>query len=825
MSAKDKVSLSMGGTFRFVQQRPPRPGAQFEDEWDRLPDGTVVPKDHRRVVQDALANNKYTKRGLSFFLYALQAGHGLGSALIDPSLTGDVTSNPFETLFLMADVPSPPRPTPYVGDARVEWAESDTAYDGKIPPAPTPGDGTSHFIHEGRRCCKYHGTGPDTAAPGLKFISDSWIGAPPYGEVELLFYAQSQLDSTVLATGFVDMTGVAGWVDGTDTFTLDDGLNLPVIFEFDTDGVITEGVPGTNLRQRIYVGDAPALTVVAQRIRDAINAIGDKLYISAEVDDVITTRVNLTHYAGGSIGNVAITETVADANFTKLGMTGGTDAGVTGSTMTDTQIDNFPIKSVGMAKNRACGDGETDSKIGLRAVLGLPPTIQGICDRRWLHEKFDYSTGGATDLHMYTGGETIAAVRGALGTADGYVVSGEAADDVVATFDAGVAFVAGTKQFTLDSAAWSIPDTVGFDETHMRWVLRVSSSATGGNDRDYHIRKIVSPHVVQTFEAPAADDDDTTTPALQVQLVRTYVGENVFDGHVENEGLTEAPTLHSDPRATVIPGEKWVSVNSAGPHLIGRVFDTPLSPGGVPHTINKFRLMAPPGLTREYLPDEFTVQILDGGASPPVTVPDLLEPANNLHWSTVETFSGGEGANIYTAGLYGKEYTITSPIAGYGIRLSAIRSESDTQHVELAQFMISEDAGVPEGFPVTLSSARLKTSVDGGLIDRYLDIPDVAAAAEVQEVANALNQVLLGREMEAVRTEFGYLLVRGTVQGDNSILRVYDYGASGTLGLTSGGDEDRTGLTQIVRKLVMNSLTILYRFSVFGNTTNRLKST
>lgn len=818
MRQKSKVSLSMGGQFRFVVQKPPFPGAKFEDQWSRLPDGTVVPKDKSRITQELISNNKITKRGLSYMLYALQAGHGAGTGvLIDPSISGDVGSNPFEVLFLMTDVPSPPRPTPYDGDARPTWTESDTSNDPNIPPAPTPGDGTSHNLYEGRRSCKYHGSGPDTSDPGLKFVSDSWVGAPPYGEGELIFYAQSQFDSLVQATGFVEVTGVAAWVDGTDTFTLDDGINDPTIFEFDTDGAITEGVPGTNYRTRIYVGDAPSLDTVATRIRDAINAIGDKLYISAEIDDVVTTRVNLTHYAGGSIGNVAIAETVNDASFSVNGMSGGTD-----ESMTDTAIDNFPIQSVGMAMGRACGNGETDSKIGLRSVLGLAPTIQGVCDRRWVHENLDYNSPGATDLHKYGAAETFGAIRTANGVADGYIASGEESEDSLATFTNGVSLTAATDQIEVDDAQWLLDETLGFDESHMRLVARVTNSATGGNNRDYHIRKIVSPNKVQTFESITADDDDTTTPALQVELVRTYLGSNVFDGHVENEGLTEAPTLHSDPRATVIPGEKWASAAGAGPHMVGRVFDSPLSPSGAPKTISSFRIVAPPGTNVENLPDEFIAQVLDGGASPPTTIPDDLEPDNDNHWSNVETYTGGEADDIYEDGVYGREYTITTPVAGYGFRLSAIRSQDDAQQVQVAQLMLAEDVGAPDGFPIAFSTDRMKTSIDSGAHDVYVDLPDVLATSDVLELANALNRAWVGHEIEAVRSEHGYLWVRCTVAGDNSPFRVYDYGASQKLGLTGGvGDVDRTGLTQIVRKLVKDTLTIIYRFSVWGN---RLKS-
>src|SRR3989339_273536 len=52
----------------------------------------------------------------------------------------------------------------------------------------------------------------------------------------------------------------------------------------------------------------------------------------------------------------------------------------------DKGLDGFPIKSVGMAYGVDCGDGEANSQIGIRAVIGLAPTFQGVSDRKYCHE-------------------------------------------------------------------------------------------------------------------------------------------------------------------------------------------------------------------------------------------------------------------------------------------------------------------------------------------------------------------------------------------------------------------------------------------------------
>ena len=817
-----KEALAAGGHFRFirhdVQDLPQENGlVPFEELFERV-EGATQPKHRGRILQDLTIHNKYLKRGLSYFMLNMLRGHDsvTDESLVVSDIVDDTTSNPFQALFLMADKAG------YPADALVEWDESDLANNPKIAPAPTLNDGTTHTLYEGRR-----GILTDKVAdPGLKRITKAWVSTDPYGEMEMTFYSPSPLDSLVQATGYVDVTSVAAWVDGTDTFTLDDGINDPTIFEFDTGGSITVGVPGTNYRTRIDVSGSPALTVVAQRIADAINGIGDKLYISAAVDDVITTRVNLTHTAGGSIGNVTITETVNDANFTVNGMSGGTDP-----SMDDDQITNFPIKSIGLAREVNCGNGETHSKVGLRAVVGLAPTIQAKADIRWCHEAADMSASPPTltVLHHYIddNGANRQTISGQSGV-DGYVarsgafpdptpptIGGEEADDTLLTFSTGIAITAATKEFEFDAAEWDLLSTLGFDETYMRLVLRVTGSATGGNNKDYHIREITGVRKVRTFEAPTADDDDTTTPALSVDLVRVYQGANCFDGHLANEGLTEAPSGHSDLRGTVVNGEKWVSEDEAGPHVVGRVW------GSASKQVKRIRVVAPPGVSREYLPDEFQIQYLD--PTKVGTAPDDLRPGDDTHWTDIpagegDYTAGGEAVEIYRAGQYGKEYVFSSVTpACYGIRLKDIRSEDDTQHVELAQLMIGEAVGAAEGFPLSFSSDRLKFSRDAGITDIYVDLPDLSSTSDMQIVANAINQAIVGYGVEAVRSTFGFLWFRATVQGDNSTLRAYNYGKSGDLGLTSGSDVNRTGVTQFVRQLVKDALTIIYRFSIWGN--------
>ncbi len=121
------------------------------------------------------------------------------------------------------------------------------------------------------------------------------------------------------ATGTI--TPVAGSLlaDGDD-FTLDDGANPALNFEFDDDDAIAGDVA-------IPLTGGESKNQIAYKIRDAINA-ATPLDITAEVDPD-TFDVLLTNDIGGMDGNVTILESVTDAGFIVAGMDGGIDDGET----------------------------------------------------------------------------------------------------------------------------------------------------------------------------------------------------------------------------------------------------------------------------------------------------------------------------------------------------------------------------------------------------------------------------------------------------------------------------------------------------------------
>ncbi|MFY0581354.1 hypothetical protein ACN28S_50265 [Cystobacter fuscus] len=105
-----------------------------------------------------------------------------------------------------------------------------------------------------------------------------------------------------------------------DTFTLDDGLHPPVVFEFDRDGSVASG------HQKVPVTNGLPANQVAQSIYSAINGVGGDFQISAS--SIEGNYVFLTHNQHGAFGNKPILESTDSTGDVKdallaTGMSGG----------------------------------------------------------------------------------------------------------------------------------------------------------------------------------------------------------------------------------------------------------------------------------------------------------------------------------------------------------------------------------------------------------------------------------------------------------------------------------------------------------------------
>ncbi|MBT8102935.1 MAG: hypothetical protein KJO95_08185 [Gammaproteobacteria bacterium] len=104
--------------------------------------------------------------------------------------------------------------------------------------------------------------------------------------------------AAVKASGSIVAIAKASITDG-QTFTLDDGLQTAVVFEFDT---IPDGVGGGNTLVDIS-GDTTAIEV-ASRMVTAINNVGANLKLTASNAGGTSATVTITHDEEGVVGNV-----------------------------------------------------------------------------------------------------------------------------------------------------------------------------------------------------------------------------------------------------------------------------------------------------------------------------------------------------------------------------------------------------------------------------------------------------------------------------------------------------------------------------------------
>ena len=155
-------------------------------------------------------------------------------------------------------------------------------------------------------------------ARGLGEYSVSGRVSGKQGSIDLLIHPATL--AAAAATGSIRAIPAADILD-TETFTLDDGTNPALDFEFDKGGGITGDV------QVNIAGDTTAEDV-RDTIVAAINGVGGTLAITA-APGAYSNTLTLTNDSVGAAGNVTITDTVADAGFVVSGMSGGVTAGST----------------------------------------------------------------------------------------------------------------------------------------------------------------------------------------------------------------------------------------------------------------------------------------------------------------------------------------------------------------------------------------------------------------------------------------------------------------------------------------------------------------
>jgi hypothetical protein len=158
----------------------------------------------------------------------------------------------------------------------------------------------------------------------------------------------------VAASGSVQFVAQADLVDG-ESFVIPDGITTPRRFWIDESGTYTPvgGYNATNIR--LDLSAATTAEDCAQVFKTAINAIAADYRVKATTSNG-TGLMSLVNEVTGTQGNVTITESVANAGFLVVGMTGGANA----------TVDEFKIK----ARVQAAGGRDGNSEISDADYIG-----------------------------------------------------------------------------------------------------------------------------------------------------------------------------------------------------------------------------------------------------------------------------------------------------------------------------------------------------------------------------------------------------------------------------------------------------------------------
>jgi hypothetical protein len=723
---KNQGAAGLTQSFRLIRFKDAQ-GLEAEDLLERTDDGTQVRPDMQdKVVEDRHSRNKWTRRGLTKLLWTAFSGHG-GSGYNPPEVTYAPSNNCFAALFAMADDPTLDRSiagdasdsitksgsqvflangdftgadvgkfiligggsnegnkgwrqisqvlggntivaSPYgpmdgfawdaaenfggvqvwantrPGDARANWNESDGQFDSVIGQGQASGKAVSEF---GSRACLR----TDSAVSDFRFVSVSYVTTAPYREIEYVFYARAATVARELVGDPSDSifarNNTVTMVNGSFT-----GADIGRIFK-----VSGASAAGNNGQRRITV------------VLGGTQIQTDGQYEADAYEDFM---------------EAASQDGVYNA---------GVETGYKG-------LDYLPIKSLGLAEGIACGSGEASNRIGIRTVVGLAPTFQGVCDRTYVHE--------GTGLHQYLGTETL----GTFG--DGYVASSSVGD---------------------------------------------------------------------------------------------FTGDKAFDGYVQGEGLTGMVDL----------GSRWESAVGSN-HVIGRTWSTATA-----KKLTGIRIVSPQGGYKNNCPDNFYIQFLD--ASKAGGVPANLQPANDSHWTTIGSQYTSQADAIFGNAQYGVEYTFSLPGSAdaYGVRLynlnSYVGGSSFVEVAELYAFTAGPTVAFVAGATDQMRIANKSSPLASDFRNFYFG---GMSTASIQAVADTMNKKLRGFQAEALRSSFGFLWVRGTVQGGNGAMTI-DTVADGSTANTplqlpvSAVHLTGQGTTQPTMKLPADALAIIYRFSLSGD--------
>lgn len=278
---------------------------------------------------------------------------------------------------------------------------------------------------------KFRGFNPDVSAKLLSGSSENYALADGEdifvkanrGATQAITFTDALFSTR--ATG--SLTAIAAVLQAvgvdTDTFVLDDGTNPAVTFVFDDDASVVETA---TLRAIAHDGTQSASAMKTL----ILNAINSAPTLGITASDGGGAVVTLTNDTFGAVGNVTITETVADTGFVASGMAGGTNTTIANATAVqvakavNTQLldarayevegrvqlesltagTNSFIEVTGGSANAELGFAESLEQAGESGAAILGRTVESDADFRLRREQ----------LLRITGASTVEAIRAAV---------------------------------------------------------------------------------------------------------------------------------------------------------------------------------------------------------------------------------------------------------------------------------------------------------------------------------------------------------------------------------------------------------------------------
>jgi hypothetical protein len=787
----------MGGAgvnYRLVKMRvdglgKPPEEVTFDDLWELDGNNQYVPKDPERVVSDVSTNNKFLKRGLSWltntFLRNKSAVTEAERHLSDID-AGTRQKNPLRALVLVSD----DSPLVHPGDARVEWNESDSTANAKIASSNSGAYTPAGYGIRGTLLNNTSGT--------LKVVQSRYPDTTYYTELEYTVFAQANASADETGADGIDNFPIkslgiaygtnAGFDDANSQWASRAVVGLlPTIQGWKWPqrvGIPASGDKGTD---RVYVhenyiyddaGSGSVSSLYEYTGADEIPGNGDGYVASYEAaDGSLDNDVNLPITLDAAILLVNDIKTQYSAHIPST-----TYHSVADSTNTVSSPDASNLASAITLANELKGDynahrtqagvhptDDTTNIVTAANATDLPTLTTLVNDIRT-----QYEAHRANATYHVAADSTNVVTAAAVGTADQFYATG--------------------RRIKLSNAAFTVA------HANDRCVLVITG--TTSNNGSFTIKRRIAANEVEVFETVV---NEGPGPVGSATLVSRHTGDKVFDGRVENEGKVYLSADDGDPNAAVIMGQNWRSQDTPSGHFIGRIWNTARQIAGI-------RIICGKGTPREHSPDRWKVQYLDvdhGGSGNP-------QPADPNDWIDVPgqdyTGSGGKAVTVYQAGKWGVEYHFAALTPStQGIKIRDLQNEAQDGYVEIQQIMAYEES---DDHSIASPNNVLKIAVDGVPNFKTITIGDVSATKDMQDIVDALNEQFLGEELEAVRSEFGFLQIRTTVAGDNATIEL-DTAANGStanasLGLDpTSGVAEKTGESQPITKQYDEALTLI----------------